>query len=122
MKGCIEYPGARMKGYGWRWFRGKATFAHRAAWIAAFGPIPEGMCVLHRCDNPPCINLDHLFLGTKRDNYDDMVAKGRGDRARGVQHGRHLHPEAWPRGDAHWTRLHPELVALRSRGVDGRFV
>ena len=56
---------------------GQERRAHRAAWVDANGPISEGMCVLHRCDNPPCVNVDHLFLGTQADNIADMVAKGR---------------------------------------------
>ena len=52
-------------------------FAHRWVWTVAYGPIPPGMQVCHRCDNPPCFRLDHLFLGTNADNVADMVAKGR---------------------------------------------
>ena len=51
--------------------------AHRAAWMVFRGPIPKGQQVLHKCDVPSCINPDHLFLGTQRDNLTDMTAKGR---------------------------------------------
>lgn len=75
---CQEWPKARNpKGYGRLLRRGRGYLAHRYAWEQAHGPIPEGLCVLHRCDNPPCVNLDHLFLGTIADNTADMVAKGR---------------------------------------------
>lgn len=69
-------------GYGRvRWQR-KHIRAHRLAWAWTNGPIPAGLFVLHRCDNPPCVRPDHLFVGTNADNMRDMVAKGRfGDRA-----------------------------------------
>jgi len=51
--------------------------AHRAAWELTNGPIPDGFCVCHHCDNPPCVNPKHLFLGTKKDNTQDSIAKDR---------------------------------------------
>jgi hypothetical protein len=50
---------------------------HRAVYAFAHGAIPQGMVVMHSCDNPRCINLSHLSLGTQKDNTDDMIAKGR---------------------------------------------
>lgn len=55
----------------------KRKYAHRMAWVLGNGPIPAGMFVLHRCDNRPCCNPGHLFLGTAQDNTDDMIHKGR---------------------------------------------
>jgi len=64
-------------GYGVRWYKDKLWKAHRAAWDEEVGPIPDGMYVLHHCDNPPCREVKHLFLGTQQDNMDDMKKKGR---------------------------------------------
>ncbi len=60
-------------------------FAHRVAWPIHYGEIPDNMLVLHRCDNPLCVNPSHLFLGTQNDNLQDMQKKGR--KACGERHG-----------------------------------
>lgn len=54
--------------------------AHRAVWLAVHGELSSTICVLHKCDNPSCVNPNHLFLGTHKDNSDDMIHKGRGCR------------------------------------------
>ena len=78
MAECVEWSGYRNRdGYGKVAFRGKAVSAHRVAWIRAHGEIPEGMVVMHTCDNPPCVSVDHLRLGTQQENIADMDAKGR---------------------------------------------
>jgi hypothetical protein len=64
-------------GYGQVVVKRRPRGAHRVAWELMNGPIPEGMSVLHRCDNPPCCNPAHLFLGTDADNAFDKVRKGR---------------------------------------------
>ena len=63
-------------GYG-RFHTGVQRSAHRVAWEFAVGRVPDGLWVLHACDNPPCVRPDHMFLGTARDTTADMIAKGR---------------------------------------------
>jgi hypothetical protein len=77
--GCLEFQGwLNNKGYGQIGIRGRRLmYTHRLAWIAAYGEIPAGMYVCHRCDNPACCNPEHLFLGTAQDNTSDMLGKGR---------------------------------------------
>ena len=78
MMECHEWTRAiTSSGYGTRRIGKRQVYAHRYAWEQAHGPIPAGACVCHRCDNPKCIRLDHLFLGTRADNSRDMVEKGR---------------------------------------------
>lgn len=82
--GCWEWTGARHYfGYGRMGIArpdGTQTteVTHRVAWTVFRGPIPDGVCVCHKCDNPPCVNPDHLFLGSHIDNMRDCQSKGRG--------------------------------------------
>jgi hypothetical protein len=86
--GCVEWVGGKnQNGYGKIWVSEtqSRTTAHRAAWIVARGPIPKNKNVCHRCDNPPCIWIRHLFLGTRKQNTRDSISKGRFRRAVGEQ-------------------------------------
>ncbi len=75
--GCHVWSRSKRNGYGAFEDGSGETYAHRVAWKLKNGNIPTGMRVLHRCDNPACVNADHLFLGTQSDNMADMTKKGR---------------------------------------------
>ena len=124
-----RHPLPRLPYGTFRWNRRRNIVAHRAAWIISYGDVPFGLKVLHSCDNPSCVNPNHLFLGTLLDNARDRDSKGRG--ARGDQSGLRKHPErrAWgdrngsrrypekrPRGLNHWTHIRPATV-LRGAAV-----
>lgn len=106
--GCWEFTGPKRKGgYGALssgGTEGRQLLAHRAAWTLTNGPIPDGLFVLHHCDNPPCCNPDHLFLGTLKDNTADARAKGR--LYSGPRHHWHCKPN---------PNAMPEAVRVRAR-------
>lgn len=86
--GCWLWVGStNIHGYGKILVRKKQLGAHRYSWMLHNGDIPKGLCVLHRCDNPTCVNPDHLFLGTRKENMMDMVNKGRNVPTRGESSG-----------------------------------
>lgn len=83
---CWEWKASKIKnGYGRIGVGGKLKLAHRVSWEMANGAIPDnnnyhGTCILHKCDNPSCVNPNHLFTGTQKDNINDAVNKGRAER------------------------------------------
>jgi len=77
-EGCWLWTGGLRHGYGALKWQDRSCNAHRLAFEAANGPIPAGLCILHRCDRPQCVNPAHLFAGSQLDNMRDMRRKGRG--------------------------------------------
>jgi hypothetical protein len=99
--GCLEWMAGGIKdGYGVFGLSRDSFLAHRIAYFLDSGTDPVEMCVCHSCDNPKCVNPEHLFLGTDDDNVQDKMRKGRAN---------------FVRGDEHWTRLYPEKVARGDR-------
>jgi hypothetical protein len=77
-KDCWLWIGNKNKlGYGKIWNLGKHVPTHRMSWMIYKGKIPKGLFICHHCDNPSCVNPEHLFLGTAKDNHDDCISKNR---------------------------------------------
>lgn len=74
---CIEWPYGKNRGYGCFRHKGVILFAHRYSYQYHIGDIPNGLFVLHKCDNPACFNPNHLFVGSTKDNMIDMMKKER---------------------------------------------
>lgn len=96
---CLIWPFGKFRdGYGAHRCGGRSQYAHRIAYEIKNGTVPEGLCVLHRCDNPGCVNADHLWLGTRTDNNRDRMNKDRGNTVRGDNHYSRMNPERLARG------------------------
>lgn len=115
MDKCVLWSGSRVKGYGVLWEARKRLLAHRVAYEKANGSIPAGLCVCHACDNPACVNVAHLFLGTRGDNNRDRHSKGRD--AKGDRHFSRQSPGRIARGQRNGTKTHPERVARGERSA-----
>lgn len=112
---CIEWQGSiDSEGYG----RHGKRKAHRIAWESAHGPIPVGLLVCHTCDNPPCVNVEHLFLGTIADNNRDRHAKGR---SKNLFTSSVDHPAKVRGGERHWQAKLTDVDVrdIRRRYSDG---
>jgi len=113
---CWEWQGAKSsRGYGSFKVGGKIYKVHRIIWMIYKGSIPHGKLICHHCDNEPCVNVKHLFMGTQKDNMQDMIKKGRGNKAIGDIHGSRTHPEKLACGEKHGLSVLMELEVLTIR-------
>lgn len=109
--GCWEWNGSRDRhGYGWIRNGDRTVKAHRASYAVHIRPVLAGETICHRCDNPPCVNPEHLFAGTMLDNTRDMIAKGRRRPDKGYIKGTR-HPQAKLNDD--------QVLRLRAMRAEG---
>lgn len=114
--GCWTWTGHRSRaGYGKFQIDGRAVPAHRVALMMTGATFLPGQMACHRCDNPSCVNPNHLYIGTAKDNARDKLLRGRSNNPTGDRHGSHTKPESTPRGDKHYTRRRPDLVRRGER-------
>jgi hypothetical protein len=115
---CWLWTGARDEdGYGLFKVKRKMCRASRIMYFLHYGEQPSLKLVCHTCDNPPCMNPSHFFLGTSRDNKADSKNKGRLNIAIGNNNGSRTRPENLQRGDNHWTHRRPDIWKSRPRGT-----
>lgn len=109
---CHEWIGhLNSKGYGRLRVGNKMMLAHRFAWLEAHGNLPDELDVCHKCDNPLCVRVGHLFLGTHEDNMRDMAAKGRAHAPQGADHYNYRITSALRQRIAADTRSRAEVAA-----------
>jgi hypothetical protein len=111
---CWEWQGVQRKGYGRISVDSKQYSVHRVVFADIHGPIPEGMTVLHTCDNPPCCRPEHLRLATQAENMADMLAKGRHVPGTGG-----TPPHAFGVGHANAKMTDEIVLAIRARYAEG---
>jgi len=115
---CWLWVASKTGGYGRFRIDGKVRKAHRVSWEIHNGSIPNGLCVLHNCDNPPCVNPGHLWLGTQEENILDMKRKGRGRGPTGKNQWTNLFPEKLAKGYKHRYSVLTESDVLAIRSAD----
>ena len=111
LEGCVLWTGLLdVNGYGRAQFNGRVQGTHRTSYELAYGPLPDGGQINHRCrQSRNCLRPDHLYCGSQAQNMADAVRDG--TIATGDRHGTHTHPESLARGNSHGSVTHPESVA-----------
>jgi hypothetical protein len=116
--GCMEWKLHTVRGSGRMKVNGRKQYVHRLMWEIVNGAIPEGLFVLHHCDNPACVEPSHLFVGTHADNMADMVAKGRSTRGRQLSDSHRINVSEAGRGRRHSPETRRRISdSLRRRSI-----